>query len=244
MISNLRDLPTQEDVFGNKARNLSILINQGILVPEGIAVSFEHYLEYIASGKLSPYLREELSKTLGKIPGPYAVRSSANVEDSGKRSYAGQFRTVLEVSIQNICDAVKEVYNSGRDFDGVYADTGIQMGVLIQQMIPADISGVIFTYDIVNQTSDSLLVELAQGSCDSIVSGKTNPSMYIIRKDSGEIIFFEEGDQNVVLSEEHKLQILGNASRIEKVFKKPQDIEFLINSDKFYSLQSRDITTI
>ena len=88
------------------------------------------------------------------------------------------------------------------------------------------------------------MAELSSGKCENIVSGRTNPSLYIIDKNSEETLLFEEGSQNVSLGEYQIHQILLNAKRIESVFEKPQDIEFLFNLNKFYCLQSRDITTL
>ncbi|MBI2663316.1 hypothetical protein HYX15_02170 [Candidatus Woesearchaeota archaeon] len=244
MIFKLEEVVEREKIFGNKARNLSILTNQGISVPRGIAVSYEQYLNYLKSGVLNKDFENELFQKLETYSEQFAVRSSANVEDSGQRSYAGQFKTILDVSKRRIPEAIKQVYDSGINFNCSYSNNPIKMGIVIQEMINAEISGVLFTYDLINQDSNSLMIELSMGKCENIVSGKTNPSLYIIDKNSGETLLFEEGSQDVSLTESQTYQILSNANRIESIFGKPQDIEFLFNSNKFYCLQSRDITTI
>lgn len=244
MISKLEEVAKQERIFGNKARNLSVLINQEILVPNGIAVSYEHYLDYLESGSFKNNFERRLCQKLGSISGQFAVRSSANVEDSGQRSYAGQFKTILDVSKDGIVEAIKQVYDSGINFNSSYSNNPLQMGIVIQEMINAEISGVLFTYDLINQNNDSIMVELSKGTCENIVSGRTNPSLYIIDKNSEKTLLFEEGNQNVCLNPNQICQILSNAKRIESIFEKPQDIEFLFNSNKFYCLQSRDITIL
>ena len=244
MISKLEEVAKQERIFGNKARNLGVLINQGILVPNGIAVSYEPYLDYLESGSFKNDFERRLCQKLGSFSGQFAVRSSADVEDSGQRSYAGQFKTVLDVSKDGIIEAIKQVYDSGINFNSSYSNNPIQMGIVIQEMIDAERSGVLFTYDLINQKNDSIMVELSKGKCENIVSGRTNPSLYIIDKNSKEVLLFEEGYQNVCLNLNQICQILSNAKKIESIFGKPQDIEFLFNSDKFYCLQSRDITNL
>jgi phosphoenolpyruvate synthase/pyruvate phosphate dikinase len=244
MISKLEEVTKQERIFGNKARNLGVLLNQRILVPNGIAVSYEPYLDYLESGSFKNDFERMLCEKLGSYSGQFAVRSSANVEDSGQRSYAGQFKTILDVSKDNLIEAIKQVYDSAINFNSSYSKNSIQMGIVIQEMINAEISGVLFTYDLINQNSNSIMAELSHGKCENIVSGRTNPSLYIIDKNSKETLLFEEGNQNVSLGEDQIRQILLNAKRIESVFEKPQDIEFLFNSNKFYCLQSRDITTL
>ena len=244
MISKLGEITKQEEIFGNKAKNLSILLNQGILVPEGVAVSYEQYSTYLKSRTLNENFENELFQKLETYSGQFAVRSSANVEDSRQRSYAGQFKTILNVSKKRIPKAIKQVYDSGINFNSFYSNNSIRMGIVIQEMINAKISGVLFTYDLINQDSNSIMIELSRGKCETIVSGKTNPSLCIVDKISRKILLFEEGNQNISLTEDQISQIVSNAKRIESIFGKPQDIEFLFNSNKFYCLQSRDITTI
>jgi len=244
MISKLEEIFDQENLFGNKAKNLSILSNKGILIPEGITISFDNHSNYLNSGDFSQQFRKNLFKNLGYIPEPYAVRSSANVEDSSKKSYAGQFTTKLGVSSKKILSAIKEIYTSSNYLNARYYKYKVKMGIIIQKMIESDFSGVLFTYDIINQTSDSVTLELANGRCENIVSGRTNPSLYVINKNSRNIHLFEKGDQNVTLNSRQISKILDNAKRIENIFQKPQDIEFLFYQNKFYCLQSRNITTI
>jgi phosphoenolpyruvate synthase/pyruvate phosphate dikinase len=47
-------------------------------------------------------MKKDLFQKLKNYSAPFAVRSSANVEDSGQRSYAGQFKTILYVSKDSI----------------------------------------------------------------------------------------------------------------------------------------------
>ncbi|MHA1878574.1 MAG: PEP/pyruvate-binding domain-containing protein [Promethearchaeota archaeon] len=244
MICKLEEVAKQERIFGNKARNLGILINQGILVPNGIAVSYESYRDYLETESFKNDFERRLFQKLGRSSGPFAVRSSADVEDSEQRAYAGQFKTILDVSKDGLIEAIKKVYDSGINFNYSYSRDPVKIGVIIQEMLNAEISGVLFTYDLINRNPNFIMAELSRGKCENIVSGRTNPSLYIIDKNSEEIVLFEKGNQNVSLGENQIHQILLNAKRIESIFEKPQDIEFLFHSNKFYCLQSRDITTL
>jgi len=244
MIINLEEVANSADFFGNKARNLSILINKGVKIPKGIAVGVQHYLDYIYSGNFSENFKLKVNDFLEKIPGSYAIRSSANVEDSSKRSYAGQFITKLGIPLSKVFDSIREVYLSANLPSTAYSEDQIKMGVIIQQMIKADFSGVLFSYDIIDQNPNSAIIELAKGRCEKVVSGKTNPSLYIINKISNEITLFEEGDQDIRLDLQQIKYILENAKKIEDAFQSPQDIEFLFHKNEFYCLQSRNITTI
>ena len=139
MIAKLEEVAKQERIFGNKARNLGVLLNQGILVPNGIAVSYEPYLDYLKSGSFKDDFERRLCQKLGGHSDQFAVRSSANVEDSGQRSYAGQFKTILDVSKDKIIEAIKQVYDSAINFNSSYSKNPIQMGIVIQEMINAEI---------------------------------------------------------------------------------------------------------
>ncbi|MDI6738434.1 MAG: PEP/pyruvate-binding domain-containing protein [Nanoarchaeota archaeon] len=216
------------------------------MVPEGIALSFEHYQEYISSQEISREFRERIAKCLKGLPGPYAVRSSANVEDSNNKSYAGQFVTLLDVLLEDVPLAIRDVYQSAASFNRLAtpARNDVRMGVIIQRMIAADCSGVLFSYNLIENDPESIMMEVTAGKCEKIVSGKVNPSLYIIDKHSGSIRLFEEGDQKVSLEAEKLRQVLENCKIIEKSFGSPQDIEFLFHNGKFYCLQSRSITTI
>ncbi|VVB80718.1 Phosphoenolpyruvate synthase [uncultured archaeon] len=244
MIFNLEETKRIGNSCGNKARSLSILTNEGVQIPIGIVADFTHYYDYLKIGRLTTHFLKDILRCLDTVPGPYAVRSSANVEDSSRRSYAGQFKTKLNVPRSRVEEAICEVYDSARNPKGFSYNPEVLMGLLIQQMIPSDISGVIFTYDIVNQSSDSIVAEFLPGECERLVSGKTNPSMIILEKSTGKTLLFERGQESISLDGQKKMQILNNATRIEGIFKSPQDIEFLLNSNKFYCLQSRDITSL
>lgn len=245
MIDRIKNILTYNDSFGNKAKNLSILLNNGILAPEGISISFEHYLDYIRLGRFSERFSDKLIKFLNGLPGPYAVRSSANVEDSNSHSYAGQFVTRLGVPLNDIFNAIQEVYQSAINFNRLYShNPTIQMGIVIQTLLESECSGVLFSYNLIEQDPNSIMVEVTSGRCEKLVSGKVNPSLYIIDKYSGNIKLFEEGDQRIILESGKLKQILAQSRLIESIFGVPQDIEFLFNNNRFYCLQSRSITTI
>ena len=82
---------------GNKAVNLHRLIQKGVRVPTSYAVSWDAYDHYLQN-QIS--MIETLKQQLGRLLDPekaYAVRSSANIEDTLEHSFAGQFKTLLGV---------------------------------------------------------------------------------------------------------------------------------------------------
>jgi len=246
MIDRLENIWKCKASFGKKAYNLSVLLNKGILIPGGIAISFVHYLDYMErnSQVFSKNFVDSVLFSLNGILEPYSVRSSANVEDSNRRSFAGQFVTRLGVPAEGLFEAIKDVYHSTASVSSVYSKNqeSIWMGVLIQEMVESDFSGVIFTYNFIERDNDSMVLEVTKGGCGKLVSGEVNPSLYILDKNSEDIRLFEGGDQNVVLEPKSLKQILRSSKKIEDIFDSPQDIEFLFRKNRFYCLQSRDIT--
>lgn len=239
-------LLSQHKLVGGKAVNLSILKKIGLNVPEGFIVPFTFYEQYLQTGSINPDLIIKIINSFhnGKH---LAVRSSANIEDSLRLSYAGQFHTSLNIinGSEGLEQAVKETYNSARDYNrNAYGKckklpNNISMGLVVQEMISNPLcSGVIFTLDPTNGDKDTIVINYKQGLGEELVSGK----------DSGKTIKIKNGDLKKVpidnlLSAEHLSEIVETSKRIEDTFGLPQDIEFTISGEKrLYFLQSRPIT--
>lgn len=136
---------------GNKARTLYFLIRQGYSVPLTYVCKYEAYMDSLQDEKEAlNKLKIELSEIIdpGKV---YAVRSSANLEDEVKQSYAGQFKTILNIKgLDKILEAIQEVWNSARStniltYGKDIKDADLSMGVIIQEMVYPEISGVSFS---------------------------------------------------------------------------------------------------
>ena len=101
--------------IGNKAQSLLFLIKKGFPVPGTWVCTWDAFVQF-RSGDTGIFnqLEEELSAQTD-VTRCYAVRSSANIEDSERFSFAGQFRSVLNVQGLNaIIEAIKAVWVSGR----------------------------------------------------------------------------------------------------------------------------------
>ncbi|MBU1103729.1 MAG: phosphoenolpyruvate synthase [Nanoarchaeota archaeon] len=141
------------------------------------------------------------------------------------------------------------------------------LSVVVQKMIDSEKSGVIFSQ---NPTRDdkSIVIEAVFGLGEGIVSGKIKPDHFIVSSDLENfkivedkvsvkkiaIIRNEQGEnQTVKLKEERsKTRVLSDyeikrlaqyARELEEHYKKPQDIEFAIDREGIYIVQSRPITT-
>ncbi len=110
---------------------------------------------------------------------PFAVRSSAVREDS-RASFAGQYRTVLNVRYDTILNAYKQVIASKYSPEAMYyrinfglSDIETPMAVLCLEMIDAKTSGVMYTRDLQNPESDHVVIHSVRGLGDMMLSGQT-----------------------------------------------------------------------
>jgi pyruvate,water dikinase len=144
----------------------------------------------------------------------------------------------------------------------------LNVAVVIQRMVNPDKSGVLFTVDPVQRRHDRLMIEAAWGLGEAVVSGEVTPDNYIISKDDGALISKFVARKNFMIvreesgvgvrrvalpDEKSKAQVLSTdeiaelaelGTRIEAHFGAPQDVEWAIEGEKVYILQSRPVTTL
>jgi len=118
----------------------------------------------------------------------FAIRSSAVREDS-RASFAGQYRTVLNVGYDSVLNAYKQVIASKYSPEAIYyrvnfglSDVETPMAVLCLEMIEARISGIMYTQDLQNPESDRILIHSVWGLGDMLVSGKVTPDITRVTK--------------------------------------------------------------
>jgi pyruvate,water dikinase len=205
---------------------------------------------------------------------PVAVRSSAISEDGESASFAGQQETFLNVRGSAVAARVKDCWASFfepralfyRAQKGLLSDT--HMAIVIQQMVQADRSGVMFTVDPIRKRRDRMVIEAVYGLGEGIVSGLLTPNHYVVDRESGtvidEFISYQpfavvydaehEGTRQESLTEEHgSARVLSDSDlqhlrdlglRLESWFGGPQDAEWSISGHDLWLLQSRPITTL
>jgi len=214
----------------------------------------------ILNGRLPTKLQRDLTKAVEALTADgaagVAVRSSAWLEDR-QHSFAGQYKTILNVTPATAAAAYREVVASlftknamaYRDSFG-YRDHEIAMPVVCQEVIDAEISGVLYTRDFQAPGGDTMLVTAAWGLGEPIVSGtaagdrfkisrhapRTIVGMNVVRKpsalrpDPGGGTRMEdveaERQTRMCLSREQLLLLAEAGMRIESHFRRPQDIEF------------------
>jgi pyruvate,water dikinase len=182
-----------------------------------------------------------------------AVRSSAVSEDGSAASFAGQQETFLNVrGAAAVLARVQECWASFyspramfyRARKAVLSDT--RMAVVVQQMVDAEKSGVMFTVDPIRNRRECLIIEAAPGLGEGIVSGEVTPDHYVVSRDGWEIVdeFIPSGRSMRVLDDGELRQLRDLGLKLEQFFGSPQDVEWCVRSGDLRLLQSRPITTL
>ncbi len=159
-----------------------------------------------------------------------AVRSAARNEDLTSQSMAGHFLTLLNVKANALNDAIDQVCASMAN-PGELASFPVG-SVLIQTMVDAEFSGVLFTEH--PRSSGVMLVELGHGTA-AVADGKATPRSWRVGRVSG--VVHDSEPPPFALP---KLWQLG--VRIEALIGPAQDIEWAYRKGRFYVLQARAIT--
>lgn len=230
----------------------------------------------IIEAPLSETIRHEIEEHYNKLGADYvAVRSSGTAEDLPGHSFAGQYDTYLGISnLKDCIEAVKKCCASlwtlrayeYRERDG-FDHLKIEMAVIVQSLIAADTSGVMFTVDPVKDSRSSIIIEACFGLGETLVSGKVTPDRFIVSKKRLKLLSSTISEKKVertinrnglieeknitderssvcCLEKKHAVKLAKIARKIEAEFGCPQDIEWAIRKNKIFLLQSRPITTL
>ena len=268
------DLPR----VGGKALNLGKLTKAGFSVPNGFCVTTDAYRlsvqglseqndGSIRDIELMPKLIAEIRTAREKLQTTtFAVRSSATAEDLAEASFAGQQDTFLNVSSDELLDALKACWASLWSERAIayrqtqkIADKGLAMAVVIQEMCEADVSGVLFTVAPFNENAS--IIESNWGLGESVVSGAITPDSFQVSRETGEILersiatkcemVTAAGVSEVPstqqdapsLTDIQLTELTQLGMRVETHYGQPMDIEWALANGQFVLLQSRYITT-
>ena len=201
----------------------------------------------------------------------YAVRSSSPEEDMEGASFAGGYETTLGVTVDAIEAAVQHSFTSSFD-ERVFLykkEHGFRLdqpriAVIVQQQVDAESAGVAFSLNPLNNCFDEAVINANHGLGESVVSGDTDPDVFVVDKLRREIIETRIGGKQVVVTlnsqggttkstrgnqEEASitpaqvLELTGLLEQVEAYYQKPVDIEWAISGGRLYLLQARPITT-
>jgi len=232
--------------IGGKAYNCARLKQAGFPVPDGIVIPKDVAEIELRELPGDPWFDRLPAGTR------FAVRSSGIGEDGEGHSFAGVHETLLNVERARLIEAVVLCRRSaGSDQARAYRDTrqladgDIAIGVLVQCMVPAVVSGVAFTINPITG-ADDIVVNAAWGFGEALVSGRVDPDEFTLSKRDSEVMSERSGAKNggtgPTLSHDQLRELGGLLSRIENHYGAPQDIEWCHDGRRFWIVQARPVT--
>lgn len=231
-------------LVGMKAWNL-LRLSRYFSVPDFVVVSTRAFRVYKKHRRIPSGLDRELRNTLDGFlkKGKVAVRSSGVAEDLCNASFAGMYETTLDV--RTVDQGLKAIRRAWRSTDTARVRaycrekkiTPGEMAVIIQHQLDPEISGVMFTRS--PSAREEVLIECCPGLGEKLVSGVITPTRYTLRKKS---VHRQEGDDILTKPQLNLLKKTGK--KIEKMFERPQDIEWSFENGRLYILQSRPVSAV
>lgn len=202
-----------------------------------------------------------------------AVRSSATAEDSSVASWAGELESYLNTTRSTLLVNIQQCWASLFTPRAIFYrrekklhKAQVSVAVVVQQMVQSVVSGICFTVHPVTKDYDQMVIEAGWGLGEAIVGGKITPDTYVVHKKSWELLDCNVSEQSLMivrgprgtverpvpkvqqrrqkLTGPQMLEIARLCQRIERHYRKPQDIEWARAKGKFFIVQSRPITTL
>jgi phosphohistidine swiveling domain-containing protein len=258
-IGSLATQPETDDpsAYEEAAEKIQALFSQGS-IPERLAEHIHTAYTEISEG--------------GDVP--VAVRSSATAEDLPDASFAGQQETFLNIDdVGSLNEAIvgcwaslwtarAMAYRNRQDFDW----TDVSLAVIIQRMVPADASGVLFTANPTNGRRDQAVINAAWGLGESVVDGSVTPDTLVVDKDGTTVVSRDTAEKEVmtvrtesgteertvpedrrrqpVLDDDVAAELVHYGKQIEEQYQRPMDIEWAVVDGECTILQARPITSL
>ncbi len=248
--------PDQPATLEEASGRIGSLFAQSAM-PEDIAEAIRHAYAELGGGDL-----------------PVAVRSSATAEDLPEMSFAGQMETYLNVHGEAmVLEAVKRCWAAlwtaraigYRARNGI-APQEVSLAVVIQELVPAEAAGIMFTAHPLTGARDQVVINAAWGLGEAVVGGQVTPDTVVVDKVSGKVteqqisrkdtktVRIQVGTHEepvpadrrtkAVLSPARAAELARIGVRVEELYGQPVDIEWAFDHDRFFILQARPITTL
>ena len=236
---------------------IQMLIINGLLPPE-LTAAIDQVFDRLCQGPQAPSPR-------------VALRSSAIGEDAVDTSFAGQYRSELNVSRENLFTVYKEILaskyaltaTSYRLHKGL-RDEDVAMCVGVMSMVEATAGGVMYSRDPMDIRGDAIFINAVHGLAKAVVDGTVSPDLWVVSRqeplsiinqeirdkkqkvvclpEEGVVLEPDDQGQAPVLSADQVLELARTALLLEEHFQSPQDIEWCLDAQgRVFILQSRPL---
>jgi pyruvate,water dikinase len=232
-----------------------------------------------AAAKLPPEIRVSLEQAYANLQSTIgdqhsvAVRSSATAEDLPDLSFAGQQDTYLNVvDADGLLAAVVRCWGSlwtaraiGYRSRNHIPQEGLALAVVVQEMVPSEVSGVLFTANPLTGLRSESVIEATFGLGEALVSGQVEPDYFVVDAQTGELrtkmlgskatstrgkagggvkTVREKAAGRQTLQAPEIAALAERGQAVQKEYGAPQDIEWALAGGELYLLQSRAITSL
>lgn len=226
--------------IGSKAENLFYMRGNGIHIPPFFCVMEDGFKE-----------AEIFAQSFFHSSDTVSVRSSASCEDGNGASFAGQFHTELCLPICKTGDAVRRVCTIPQS-EGLseYCKIHnvdrrkIKVCAIVQKMIEAEYSGVIFTANPMGILNESVIV-IGRGIGENVVEDRADTTTYYYNN-TDSLYYSEQNGNSPLIPDKLLKRLIRQADKIKKIFPEENelDIEFAIKNNEIFILQARPVTTL
>ncbi|MBF0457732.1 MAG: hypothetical protein HQK99_07535 [Nitrospirae bacterium] len=175
---------------------------------DGIDSAAEEIEQLIMGSDVPAEIVDQIMAGIMKIGGDkrFSVRSSAVGED-GRVSFAGQFKSILNVQADAVIDAYKQVIASKYGKTALFyrlakniRDKDMPMAALVLEMVNSRSAGVLYTLNPGSPDKDEAILSSIWGQGRYAVDGTITPDTYILdRKQDGTIISKSISNKNIEL---------------------------------------------
>ncbi|MBV9228192.1 MAG: phosphoenolpyruvate synthase, partial [Chloroflexi bacterium] len=230
-----------------------------------------------AHGVMPDDIAEAICQAYAKLGGgdlPVAVRSSATAEDLPEMSFAGQQETYLNMHGEAmVLDAVIRCWASlwtaraiGYRAQHGIAPQDVSLAVVVQELVPADAAGILFTSNPLTGARDQVMINAAWGLGEAIVGGLVTPDTIIVDRTNWMIAQQQISEKDVmtvrtlegtheeavpidkrtkaVLTAEQAAELARIGAQIEDLYGQPMDIEWAMKDGQIFVVQARPITAL
>ncbi|WP_419704833.1 PEP/pyruvate-binding domain-containing protein [Promicromonospora sp. NFX87] len=249
--------------------------------PETHEAAAARIAEVFADLEIPPEVADAVRAGYSSLSGPalsrgasdpaVAVRSSATAEDLPGMSFAGQQDSYLNIRGEEaLLRAVRDCWASlwtaraigYRARHGIPAED-VSLAVVVQQMVPADAAGILFTVDPMTGSRDWVVINAAWGLGEAVVGGRVNPDTFLVAR-VGYAVRVTVSDKEVrtvrtddgtwdepvpaelrrrpSLTDVQAAQLAAIGVRIEELYEAPVDVEWAVHDGRPFILQARPVT--
>ncbi len=216
---------------GGKGRTLAQLYQSGYPVPDGLIMTPSEFDDDDLKPEAWAQVQNWLARRRhGEEETAFAVRSSALGELDVRRDE--DVRLAIGSVRRSRRAARVQAYSQAQGITPSH-----EMAVVVQQLVRAEYSGVLFTADPVSGDLMHMAGNAVRGLGEQLVSGQAQPRTFTIETQSGN--YSGPPELKPFAKKLYRL-----ALRLDRDMGCPQDIEWALARGKVYILQTRPITTL